>query len=78
MTAVTGMELRRALYAPPLGEIVEQVIHGSESLHAIVSDWRAGNLRESQIVGAQRSLIGLQNLLIGLSRHVPILGRRDD
>lgn len=50
--------------------IVEQVVEGSESLLAVVSSWPLTHLRNSHIVGAERSLIALQGLLVRLKALV--------
>lgn len=61
----------RHAYTPDKGDVVENIIRGCESLHAQVSGWHLTVLRESHIIGAERSLVALQALLIQLRGHVP-------
>jgi hypothetical protein len=71
---VHDMDLRRALYGQDRGTIVDNVIDGAESLHALVSGWHLTALRESHVVGAEHSLVALQTMLIALRQHVPVSG----
>lgn len=76
MSTVVDLSVRRAHLPIDRRGVVDAIVEGAESLHAMTSAWPLTSLRESHVVGAERSLVALQTLLSQLRRHVPASGAR--
>lgn len=70
MSGATNIGTRRPL-AVDAGDVKQQIEQGAESLLAMVSCWHLTQVRESHIVGAERSLVGLSVLLSQLRNFTP-------
>lgn len=68
---VFDLQARRIARPRDRGQIVQDIIEGTESLHAHVSGWPVTYLRESHIIGVERSLVALLGELIALRAYVP-------
>jgi len=62
--------LSRPFSNPDPQRVVDQVIEGTNALHCLVSTWDQDTIRETHIIGAERSLVGIQTLLSRLRAHV--------
>lgn len=71
MTAPIDLGARRAARTLDAAAIKQQIAEGAESLFALVSGWHLTHVREAHVVGAERSLIALQGLLIQLRAKLP-------
>lgn len=71
MSGTIDLAARRAARTLDAGAIKEQIADGAESLYAFVSGWNLTHVREAHIVGAERSLVALQGLLIKLRARLP-------
>jgi hypothetical protein len=71
MSTVIDLSVRRAHLPADRGSVVDAIVEGAESFHALTSAWPLTPLREAHIIGAERSLVALQTLLVQLRRHVP-------
>ncbi|MEO5625738.1 MAG: hypothetical protein ABIQ70_07010 [Dokdonella sp.] len=68
MSEPVNIATRRAI-ATDAAEIVRQIEQGAETLHTLVSGWPLSVVRSPDIIGAERSLVGLQVLLAQLRNH---------
>ncbi len=69
---VFDLEARRAARPVDKGQVIANIEAGVNSLHETVARWPyTMNLRESHLIGAERSLVALQILLIDLRAFVP-------
>ena len=73
MSTVVDLSVRRIHLPIDRGSVVDAIVEGAESFHALTSAWPLTPLREAHIIGAERSLVALQTLLVQLRRHVPAL-----
>jgi hypothetical protein len=71
---VYDLRIRRGARPVDARQIIDNLIEGADALRADVSSWPGRFLRESNIIGAERSLVALQNLLIDLRAFVPATG----
>lgn len=73
MSAPHPVDLAARRAARPLdrGQIVQNIDEGIAALHESVASWPRTHLRESHIVGAERSLVALHGLLVALRKFVP-------
>jgi len=70
---VFDLTARRAARPVDAGSIIRNIDEGIAALHTEVSSWPHVHMRESRIVGAERSLVALQGLLIDLRAFVPVI-----
>jgi hypothetical protein len=54
--------------------ILHDLQNGTASLAALCADFTPAHLREPHLIGAERSLVALQCLLVKLRAHVPADG----
>lgn len=71
MSGPIDLAARRAARTLDAGAIKEHIAEGAETLYALVSGWNLTHVREAHIVGAERSLVALQGLLIQLRARLP-------
>lgn len=68
---IFDLAARRAALPRDSRSIIDNLNDGVASLYGQVSGWPVTFLRESHIVGAERSLVALRGLLIELRGHLP-------
>jgi hypothetical protein len=69
---VFDLAARRAARPIDAGTIIRNIDEGVAALYTAVAGWPYVHMRESHIVGAERSLVALQGLLIDLRAFVPV------
>jgi len=72
---IFDLRARRAAQPRDSRTIIDEIDAGVASLHAHVAGWPVMYLREGHIIGAERSMVALQGLLIELREFVPIDGK---
>ncbi len=72
---IYDLAARRAAQPRDRRAIIDNIDAGVTALLAQVSGWPVTHLREAHIIGAERSLVALQGLLIELREFVPVDGR---
>ena len=75
---VYDLAARRAARTRDSGVVLEDLKSGAESLLAVVSSWPCVPLRESHLIGAERTLTALQALLYELRGFVSTQGGPPD
>jgi hypothetical protein len=68
---VFDLPARRASRPVDAGTIIRNIDEGVAALYTDVASWPYIHMRESHIIGAERSLVALQGLLIDLRAFVP-------
>lgn len=69
---IYDLAARRAAQPRDRRAIIDNIDAGVTALLAQVSGWPVTFLRESHLIGAERSLVALQGLLIELREFVPV------
>ena len=75
MIAAVDLQTRDDVVRNDPGRIVEQIVEGTEALHAFVSGWPLRSLPDSHIIATERSIVALQDLLVRLKQATPKLER---
>lgn len=68
---VIDIQARRKARPASAFTLVQDIDAAITTLHQDVASWPYVHLREGHLVGAERSLVEIQNLLVRLRQYVP-------